>query len=225
MDGSDENSVQDMGKFVAQCALLQDLPSKPHVAVVHHENANGTKPRGSTSLIGAGDVFIRVQKTEKGARSWTVVWGKDVEEGAKYGFALETVTLGFDEDMDVIESCVVVEAPVPEADPAEPRGRKKKEAKEEPAPTQPRRAVGPNQQLVLESLRDALFVAPDARPEGLDAPPGVAVVSKEKWWRFAREQLPHENEKKARDAFREAWVALVERCFVGHWQREFFWER
>jgi hypothetical protein len=217
MDGADENSVQDMTKFVNQCALIQDLPGKPHCAVVHHENATGSKPRGSTALIGAGDVFIRVQKTEKGARSWTVIWGKDVEEGAKYGFALETVPLGFDEDMDVIESCAVVEREVSAETP--PSGKKK-----EKATPPPRRPRGQNQQIVLDSLRKALFDTPDAKPEGLDVPTGSAVVTRETWWSMARDDLPHEDDKRAREAFRDATEALVANGFVGHHKRQYYWD-
>jgi hypothetical protein len=225
MDGADENSTQDMTKFVNQCALLQDLPSKPHVAVVHHENAGGTKPRGSTALLGAGDVFIRIQKLEKG-RVWTVIWGKDVEEGRKHGFALETVSLGFDEDMDVIESCAVVEAPLPPDTEEGPGGKKAKRKKREEAfeAKPPRRPRGQNQQLVLNALRAALFDTPDARPEGIDAPPGAAVVTRDTWWAAARDALPHEDEKKARDAFRDAVEGLVGTGFVGHHKRKVFWE-
>jgi hypothetical protein len=216
MSGTDENSTQVMTAFVAQCAHLQDMPSTPHVAVVHHENAGGTKPRGSTSLLGAGDTFIRVQKNDKGQRSWTLNTAKDDEDGARYGFALESVMLGFDEDDDILESCVVVEAPLPAE---EPRGKKGKQEKPDPAPKPPRKPVGANQQLVLEALREVLFDTPDARPSHIDAPAGVAVVTKETWWRVARERLPHDDERKAREAFREALEGLVGRNFVGHHQR------
>jgi hypothetical protein len=218
MNGTDENSVQDMGKFIAQCTYLQDLPSKPHVAVVHHENAQGSKPRGSTALLGAGDTFIRVQKNEKGERSWMITTAKDDEDGARYGFALEPMMLGFDEDEDIIESCAVVEREVSAETP--PSGKKGKEKATPP----PRRPRGQNQQIVLTSLRKALFDTPDAKPDGLDEPTGSAVVTRETWWSIARDDLPHEDDKKAKEAFRDAAEALVANGFVGHHKRQYYWD-
>jgi hypothetical protein len=44
------------------------------------------------------------------------------------------------------------------------------------------------------------------------------------WWAAARDDMPHEDERKARDAFRHAVEGLVGTGFVGHHKRKVFWE-
>jgi hypothetical protein len=132
--------------------------------------------------------------------------------------------LGIDEDGDAIESCVVTEAPVPEEEPEEGRQTGRRGKGEKPAPKPARKPRGQNQQLVLSALRKALFDTPDARPEGLDAPVGAAVVTRKTWWDIARDALPQVDRKKAAEAFRDALEALVGNGFVGHHKREYFWE-
>lgn len=134
MTGADENTVQDMGDFLAHLARLQDRHTRPHVQVIHHENAAGTKPRGSTSLLGAGDTFIRVERSGDG-RTWTLQSAKDDADGEVHGFKLAVVDLGRDEDGDPITSCVVDPCAVAAA---------------------PERQLSKNQQIVMQALYEAI---------------------------------------------------------------------
>ena len=77
---------------------------------------------------------------------------------------------------------------------------------------------------VLVQLPDLDVGVSFFRPEGIDAPPGAAVVTRDTWWAAARDALLDEAEKKARDAFRDAVEGLVGTGFVGHHKRKVFWE-
>jgi hypothetical protein len=52
MTGCDENSTGDMGRFLDQCAELQGMQDRPHVCVIHHENAAGTKSARQHRALG-----------------------------------------------------------------------------------------------------------------------------------------------------------------------------
>jgi hypothetical protein len=112
MTGGDENSAQDMGRFLDQCSLLQTIRSRPHVVVVHHDNAAGTKARGSTALPAAADTLLRIERGDEG-RAWSVDWAKDAHDDRQFGFRLEQVALGRDDDGDPVTSCVVRESEAP----------------------------------------------------------------------------------------------------------------
>ena len=64
-------------------------------------------PRGHSSLFGAVDALILVEKVGS-ANTWKLDASKDDADGDKEGFKLEIVTVGVDEDGDPIKSCVVV---------------------------------------------------------------------------------------------------------------------
>jgi hypothetical protein len=110
--GGDENSPQDMGTFVRNVAELRHN-NKAHIAIVHHgtKATNGVKPRGHGSLEGADDALIEVTKHDDGSRSAYVVHAKDDADGMRWGFMLESVELGTDEDGDPITTLIVVETP------------------------------------------------------------------------------------------------------------------
>ena len=101
-----------MGTFVRNVAELRH-DNKAHIAIVHHgtKATNGVKPRGHGSLEGADDALIEVTKHDDGSRSAYVVHAKDDADGMRWGFMLESVELGTDEDGDPITTLIVVETP------------------------------------------------------------------------------------------------------------------
>jgi hypothetical protein len=105
----DENKSDDMAKFVraadAVRAAFQCL-----VAVVHHCGVQGSRPRGHTSLSGADDVQIAVERDKEGIIIATVEHMKDSEAGAAIASKLESVDLGRDDDGDPLTSCIVTPA-------------------------------------------------------------------------------------------------------------------
>jgi len=103
-----ENSDEDMGNYVKAADAIHEAFACA-VLVVHHCGIEGSRPRGHTSLTGAADAQIAVNRDKNGNASARVEYMKDGPEGAEIAFQLEQVHLGTDEDRDPITSCVVIE--------------------------------------------------------------------------------------------------------------------
>jgi hypothetical protein len=110
MAGGDENAPGDMGTFVANVTGLRH-DTGAHVAIVHHgtKSSKGSSPRGHGSLTGADDALIEVVKQPDGSRIATVVHAKDDPDGMQWGFDLEQMELGMDDDGDPITTLFVRE--------------------------------------------------------------------------------------------------------------------
>lgn len=106
MPGGDENGGVDGGKVVKHCQLLNKLTGAI-VILVHHVGKDLTKgARGWSGLRAAADVEITVERAQD-HRAATVTKQKDGEEGAEFGFKLNTISIGEDDDGEDITSCVV----------------------------------------------------------------------------------------------------------------------
>jgi hypothetical protein len=111
MPGGDENAARDMTQYINNCDSIRH-ETGAHVVVIHHKpKGNSNTPRGHSSLFGAVDTLILVEKHSSG-NTWKVEASKDDEDGYSAGFKLEVVDLGTDKDGDEITSCVVVAADV-----------------------------------------------------------------------------------------------------------------
>lgn len=105
--GADENSSEDMGRAIAAAKKLQ-LALGGLVVLVHHSGKDLQRGmRGHSSLFAALDAVIEVARNGD-LRSWKATKSKDGADGAEHGFKLEVVNLGLDDDLDTIDSCVVV---------------------------------------------------------------------------------------------------------------------
>lgn len=191
MTGRDENDTQDMGEFVDACSELQGLPSRPHVALVHHESKSGSM-RGSSALVGAGDTMLRVQRTDTG-RQWAVEFSKDDADGEDHAFDLELVEIGQDDDGDPIASCVVID----DGKPAAKTGVK--------PPS--------NIEKALAALSRAISTA------GMEPPPGYEipvkyVVSGDYWRCEANKTMAGETPESRAAAFRNARKKLFDQGAV-----------
>jgi archaellum biogenesis ATPase FlaH len=108
--GGDENSSEDMGKYVSNMKLLKDRTGAA-VLIVHHcgkDEARGM--RGHSSLLGALDGELAVERPEdKGPRIFRA--GK-LREGESFcdlfTFDLTLKELGTDVDGDPVTTCYVV---------------------------------------------------------------------------------------------------------------------
>ena len=107
--GANENSGEDMGPVLSNIKAIQNATDAT-VAVVHHAGKDLSKgSRGWSGLKAAAEAQLEVVRDEdSGQRYMRVEKMKDGEDGAKYGFKLEVVQVGTDEDGDAITSCVVV---------------------------------------------------------------------------------------------------------------------
>lgn len=110
--GANENAAEDIGKALAHCKGIHRATGAV-VILVHHAGKDLTKgARGWSGLRAAADAEIEVSRTP-GGRMLRLSKQKDGEDGKEFGFDLEIVPIGMDEDGDVIDSCVVREAEVP----------------------------------------------------------------------------------------------------------------
>ena len=110
--GANENAGEDMGKALGHCKRLHELTGAL-VVLIHHSGKDATKgARGWSGLRAAADAEIEVLRNDAGGRSLRLSKNKDGEDGLEWGFQLDIVELGIDEDMDPITSCVVSEAEI-----------------------------------------------------------------------------------------------------------------
>jgi hypothetical protein len=129
MAGGDENSGEDMGRFVALCDhIAKEL--RAFVLVVHHSGKDAAKgSRGHSSLLGAVSLELEVTKEQGQAGTIKVTKMRDGEDGAEYGFDIDSVPLGQDEDGEEVTTGIAVEADmgdIKQARKAEPRGQVQK---------------------------------------------------------------------------------------------------
>lgn len=115
--GANENTSEDMGKALRHCALIHEATGAV-VILVHHAGKDTSRgARGWSGNRAAADFEIEVLITDDG-RMARVRKQKDGRDDEAWGFALQDVNIGVDEDGDVVTSCVVVDAPLPEDAPS-----------------------------------------------------------------------------------------------------------
>lgn len=99
----DESASEDMAKFIRAADDIRAAFGCAAV-IVHHCGVQGTRPRGHTSLTGADDAQIAVDRAESGTITSTIEHMKDGPDGDVISSRLELVELGEDEDGDPITS-------------------------------------------------------------------------------------------------------------------------
>lgn len=101
-----ENSGEDMGKFLAHCKGIHRATGAM-VLLIHHAGKDSAKgARGWSGLRAAADAEMEVVRADDD-RVLTVTKQKDGDDGAEFGFKLDTVLVDFDMDGDDVTSCVV----------------------------------------------------------------------------------------------------------------------
>ena len=123
MPGANENAGEDVGKALTHCKRIHELTGAM-IILIHHAGKDASKgARGWSGLRAAADAELEVVREATG-RALRLTKSKDGEDGMAWGFDLEIITVGVDEDLDPITSCVVIEAqmPVPGAGPARKLG-------------------------------------------------------------------------------------------------------
>jgi hypothetical protein len=106
LNGS-ENDDEDMGKFIAAADAVRDA-FNCLVAIIHHTPLSGGRPRGHSSLGGADDCQISVEKNEaSGIVTCKVVHMKDEMSDLVLASKLKRVQIGIDSKGNPITSCTV----------------------------------------------------------------------------------------------------------------------
>lgn len=110
--GANENAGEDMGKALGYCKRIHEVTGAL-VLLIHHSGKDATKgARGWSGVRAACDAELEVVRSEAG-RALRLTKNKDGEDGLEWGFDLEVVQIGVDEDLDPITSCVVIETAMP----------------------------------------------------------------------------------------------------------------
>jgi hypothetical protein len=78
------------------------------VIIVHHCGLDGNRPRGHTSLTGAADAQLSINRDAGGNIVMTVEYMKDGAEGDRVVSRLEQIEVGEDEDGEPITSCLAM---------------------------------------------------------------------------------------------------------------------
>jgi len=125
--GGNENAGEDMGKALAHCKGIARATGAM-VILVHHSGKDASKgARGWSGLRAACDAEFEVLRLP-GGRILRTSKQKDGDDGAAWGFELDVVDIGVDEDGDPITSCVIKETEVnlAKATSAKPLGEMEK---------------------------------------------------------------------------------------------------
>jgi len=125
--GGNENAGEDMGKALAHCKGIARATGAM-VILVHHSGKDASKgARGWSGLRAACDAEFEVLRLP-GGRILRTSKQKDGDDGAAWGFELDVVDVGVDEDGDPITSCVIKETEVnlAKATSAKPLGENEK---------------------------------------------------------------------------------------------------
>ena len=108
--GANENGAEDMGLALSNVRVLRTATGAT-VELVHHAGKDAHRgSRGWSGIRAAVDAELEVTRDEdSGARQIRTSKQKDGEDGLRWGFKLETILLGLDDDGDEITSCVAIE--------------------------------------------------------------------------------------------------------------------
>lgn len=107
--GANENAGEDMGPVLANIKAIQNATGATVIAVHHAGKDLSRGSRGWSGIKAAAEAQLEVVRDdETNQRHMRIEKMKDGEDGAKYGFQLEIVQVGVDDDGDAITSCAVV---------------------------------------------------------------------------------------------------------------------
>lgn len=125
--GANENSGEDMGKALRNARAIRDATGSM-VLLVHHSGKDAARgARGWSGIKAAADVEFEVIRPEEGdIRTLRVSKQKDGADDLAWGFKLESVMIGLDEDDEEITSLVVLDAEVPQPKSEEPLAPRRK---------------------------------------------------------------------------------------------------
>lgn len=203
--GGNENSPDDMGAFVRNCDRLR-AATGAHVLVIHHAGKDDARgARGHSLLRGAVDTEIEITRNDAtGIATATVVKQRDHASGDVFGFKLEPVEIGQDEEGKPITSCVVTEAEG-QAVARRSKGRPNKGAT-----------------IAARALAEALDEIGTAAPASAHIPANVRVVTVPQWRDYAYRSglCASDNPKSRQTAFNRALEHLLTSQSVGIWNEQ-----
>jgi hypothetical protein len=182
------------------------------VVIVHHCGVEGGRPRGHTSLTGACDAQIAVERDKDGIITCRVEYMKDDEPSPPMTSKLQPVPLGTNSKGDPITSCVVIKA---EGVAAEPRKRE---------PKLPAKA-----QAALKALNEVLFDKGKPAPKPVFSEEGrpyipnqVPCVTLDQWREYLIKRDVINPKGSHREEFRRLHTTLKNAGKINIWD-DFVW--
>jgi len=206
MGAGSENEGRDMGMVITALDQIR-RETGAHVAIVHHCGKDRDRGmRGHSSLLGAADMALEVKRSDSGTRSVRIVKAKDGKDGDEFGFSLDVVDLGLDDDGDTITTCVVVPCEVE-------------------APSRGQRVPGAAK-AALALLDKAVAEAGEDAPATPHIPAKSRTIRLSVWRRYCDQGLIAEsdNPDTKRKAFVRATAKLQELGLIGIWG-DFAWRK
>ena len=199
-----ESKDEDMARFLAAAErVAQELNCV--VIIVHHCGIDASRPRGHTSLSGAVESQLKVERADGGQVVVTVELAKDFAEGTEISSRLDCVELGTDADGDPITSLVVL--------PVEGLIQRR-------AVT---RKLSDRQRLALAALDECACNGGKPAPNNLQLPAGINVVQISEWREeLYRKGVLDRDAKSPREEFKRIRMQLQARSLIGV-NGEFVW--
>lgn len=106
MGDGDENTARDMGMFIKSIDRIR-YATGAHIMIIHHSGKDASKgARGSGSLRAAVDTEIHLTKSRMTVTAETTKQ-RDMLTGQRFGYYLQDIELGEDEDGDPVTSAIV----------------------------------------------------------------------------------------------------------------------
>ncbi|MCK9348179.1 MAG: AAA family ATPase [Sphaerochaetaceae bacterium] len=109
----DENRQMDADSYINAFNTLGSMFNATVMVVHHTSKANGETLKGSVNLKGASDINIKVEKSGKAGIRISHEKNKDGQELADLYLGLETIELGYDDDLEPITSLVLKDSSAP----------------------------------------------------------------------------------------------------------------
>lgn len=122
--GANENSSDEMGQALRNIRLITDATGAT-AFVVHHAGKDASRgARGWSGIRAAADAEIEISRNDTG-HLISITKMKDGDDSQQWGFCLNQVEVGIDNDGDIETSCVVgyVEAPPKQVKSSGPKGK------------------------------------------------------------------------------------------------------
>lgn len=107
--GADENAGRDMGEAIANIRTV-GRRAAAGVILVHHAGKDAARgARGWSGIRAAADFEMEVTRDADDNRALNTTKQKDADDSASWGFRVQEMIIGLDEDDDPIKSAIVVE--------------------------------------------------------------------------------------------------------------------
>ncbi|MBZ9673438.1 AAA family ATPase [Mesorhizobium sp. ES1-3] len=162
MAGGNENSPDDMGRFVRHCDQIR-IATGAHLAAIHHAGKDdGRGARGHSLLRAAADTEVEVVKSESGIVVATTTKQRDHASGDAFAFKLVPVEIGQDEEGRAITSCAIEEA---DAAPA----------------IAPKQQMSAKQRNAITALHNVVASQGTPAPPAFNLPAGIVTVQADHW--------------------------------------------